>query len=148
MPRTCLEDVWKLPGRCLEGVLNVSGIYLEGVFEMSWRCPAGIRKISGTCVKSMWKIIHYLENALTPNFVARVFGVAVGFRSGSRLATTLVATIFVIIFFPPPVFSFFFVVYFSLRRSAKLDWSAQKPRGKLSRPHPPFCDPYWPFWIL
>ena len=45
--------------------------------------------------------------------LARAVGVAVGRRSGERLATTIVATIFIIIFFFP-------VVNFSHRRSAQI----------------------------
>ena len=57
------------------------------------------------------------------DILARAVGVAVGHRSGARLAT-LLATIFIIIFFPPPFFLFFWHERSALQSVAvqAVDW--------------------------
>ena len=81
------------------------------------------------------------------SFLAQAVVVPVGRRSGSRLATTLVATKNDICFFT--FFFFFPVVYFSHKECsnqetylAKVDKSAQKPRDKHPSRH------RRPFWGL
>ena len=70
--------------------------------------------------------------SMLSEILARACGIPVGWRSGGRLATTLVATINVIIFFFFFLFFFSFlfsVVYFSHRRSA---WIKKLIQQKLT----------------
>ena len=73
------------------------------------------------------------------DFLAQAVSVPVGWPSGGRLATRLVATINIIVFSP----FYSSVGTFSQRRNAQIKTHViQKPRGRhLSRPRQPFWGP-------